>query len=226
MPLTHEDFMELFDKWAPTYDQTVFSNTADGFERYEQILDRIADLAGIGAGASVVDVGAGTGNLSLLLQRRGCRVTAVEPSAAMRDLARRKLGRRVKMADGHFRNLPVADGSQHAVVSTYAFHHLNDTEKAMAVGELLRVLRPGGKVVLGDVAWASDEARERFVQELRRAGKHQEVREIAEEYYTTVGVLTSIFAANGCSVYVERLTDWVWAVVAAPTSALRERPDR
>jgi putative AdoMet-dependent methyltransferase len=223
MPLTHDQFISLFDRWAPTYDQTVYSRDAEGFECYEQVLARVADLAAPPPGGAVLDVGAGTGNLSLLLQQRGLQVTAVEPSAAMRRVARRKLGREATVVDGHFLRLPVPDRSQDAVLSTYAFHHLTDPEKAMAVGELLRVLKPSGRLVIGDIAWASSEARGRFVSRLAAEGKLELVREIDEEYYTTIGVLASIFAANGCSVYVEQLTDWVWALRAAPTLPLGSR---
>lgn len=215
MPLNHEEFMALFDRWAPTYDQTVRSPNAEGFEQYEEILQRVADLAAPPAGGTVLDVGTGTGNLAQLLQKRGARVTAVEPSAAMRAIAAQKLGPKARVLDGHFLQLPVQDGSQDAIVSTYAFHHLTDAQKAQAVPELLRALKPEGTIVIGDEAWANEQAKEAFLASLRSQGKHDLVAEIENEYPTTIAALTGLFAANGCSVYVEQLTDWVWVLVAA-----------
>lgn len=218
MGLDHADFMAIFDQWAPTYDQTVFAATPhDGFENYTEVLERVADLAGANQGARVLDVGTGTGNLAVLLAQRGARVTAVEPSAEMRQIAKAKLGA-VPVLDGHFLSLPLPDGSQDAVVSTYAFHHLDDERKVIGAREMLRVLRPGGRVVLGDVAWANEEARSAMIWRFAQEGKYDLVKEIQEEYYPQIGLLTSVFAAAGCSVYVEQVNDWVWLVVARKRS--------
>jgi putative AdoMet-dependent methyltransferase len=214
MGLEHADFMALFDQWAPHYDQTVFAPTPhDGFENYREVLERVADLAAVGPRARVVDVGTGTGNLALLLKERGAQVTAVEPSQAMRAIAAAKLGGD-QVLDGHFLGLPLPDASQDAVVSTYAFHHLSDERKAQGARELLRVLRPGGRIVLGDVAWANEEARISMIARFAQEGKAELVKEMEEEYYPTIGLLTSLFAALGCSVYVEQVNDWVWLLVA------------
>lgn len=214
MGLGHAEFMAIFDEWAPTYDQTVFAATPhDGFENYTEVLERVATLAGAEHGVQVLDVGTGTGNLAQVLARRGARVTAVEPSAEMRQVAQAKLGA-IPVLDGHFLRLPLPEKSQEAVVSTYAFHHLDDQQKAKGARELLRVLRPGGRVVLGDVAWASEEARSAMIWRFAQEGKYDLVREIQDEYYPQIGLLTSIFASAGCSVYVEQVNEWVWLLVA------------
>lgn len=215
MGLEHADFMAIFDQWAPTYDATVFAATPhDGFENYTEVLERVANLAGARPGARVVDVGTGTGNLAQVLLQRGAQVTAVEPSSEMRRIASAKLGS-VPVLDGHFLSVPLPPGSQDAVVSTYAFHHLTDERKALGARELLRVLRPGGRVVLGDIAWASGEARAGMISRFAQEGKWDLVKEIQEEYYPQIGTLTAIFATAGCAVYVEQVNDWVWLLVAS-----------
>jgi ubiquinone/menaquinone biosynthesis C-methylase UbiE len=215
MGLGHSDFMAMFDQWAPTYDQTVYqAEPADGFESYQAVLERVAELAGAGPGVKVLDVGTGTGNLAQVLLARGAEVAAVEPSAAMRAEAGRKLGNEVPVLEGQFLHLPVADGAFDAVVSSYAFHHLTDAAKVAGAREMLRALRPGGMLVLGDIAWADAGAREAMIRRFAAAGKQDLVKEIEEEYYPTVGVLTAIFAAEGCALYLEQLTDWVWVLAA------------
>ncbi|MDF2629421.1 MAG: SAM-dependent methyltransferase [Symbiobacteriaceae bacterium] len=215
MGLGHSDFMAMFDQWAPTYDATVFqAEPADGFERYQEVLARVAELAGAAPGRTVLDVGTGTGNLAQVLADRGATVLAVEPSAAMRQEARQKLGDAVPVLEGQFLDLPVPAGGVDAVVSSYAFHHLTDDAKVQGAKEMLRVLRPGGVVVLGDIAWADEAARQAMIRRFKAAGKPDLVQEIEEEYYPTIGLLTSIFASLGCSVYVEQWTDWVWVIAA------------
>jgi putative AdoMet-dependent methyltransferase len=214
MGLGHEDFVAAFDAWAPTYDATVFApEPADGFEAYTAILGRVAELAGAGPGRTILDVGTGTGNLARVLLDRGADVVAVEPSAGMRAEAVRKLGR-VPVRDGQFLALPVPDGAFDAVVSTYAFHHLPDPDKARGAAEMLRAVKPGGRIVLGDIAWADLAARDAMIRRFQAAGRADLVAEIETEYYPTIGLLTEIFAARGCRVYVEQATDWVWILVA------------
>ena len=214
MGLGHGDFMAMFDQWAPTYDETVFqAEPADGFEQYQEVLERVAELAGADPGRRLLDVGTGTGNLAQVLLRRGASVVAVEPSAAMRQQARQKLGE-TAVLEGQFLDLPVESGAFDAVVSSYAFHHLTDDAKSQGAREMLRVLRPGGRIVLGDIAWANLASRNAMIRRFEATGKDDLVREIEEEYYPTIGLLTSIFAAEGCSVYVEQMNDWVWVLVA------------
>lgn len=220
MGLCHADFMRIFDSWAPTYDDTVYARTpADGFEDYQEVLERVVQLAGAAPGSAVLDVGTGTGNLARVLQRNGARVTAVEPSAEMRRVAGAKLPG-VAVLNGQFLDLPVPTESQDAVVSTYAFHHLTDGEKLRGAREMLRVLKSGGRIVLGDVAWAHGEARQAMIDRFRGDGRLDLVREIEEEYYPTVGTLTAVFAGLGCTVYVQQMNEWVW-VLAARKGALQ-----
>jgi len=94
--------------------------------------------------ATVLDLGAGTGKLTQVLVRRYARVIAVEPLDELREL----LETRVPQADvraGAAEAIPLEDASVDAVFAGQAFHWFaNDT----AVGEIARVLRPGGVLAL------------------------------------------------------------------------------
>lgn len=48
-------------------------------------------------------------------------------------------------------SLPLVDGSADVLVSNYCFHHLDDADKERALAEAVRVLRPGGRLVVGDM---------------------------------------------------------------------------
>jgi SAM-dependent methyltransferase len=104
----------------------------------------IVDGCDISAASVVVDVGAGTGKFTRLLERTGATVIAVEPVAAMREvLATRSPGLRV--LDGTAEALPLADGSADVVTIAQAFHWF---DHAAALDEIARVLRPGGALAL------------------------------------------------------------------------------
>lgn len=102
----------------------------------------------------VVDLGAGTGQLtrSLLARTsRGLRVTAVDPSPGMRAALTAALPG-VAVLDGAGEDLPVADASQDAVLCAQAWHWVDPVRGG---AEVARVLRPGG--ALGLVWNARDE---------------------------------------------------------------------
>jgi SAM-dependent methyltransferase len=91
---------------------------------------------GIGPGRDVLDLAAGTGKLTRLLVSTGAHVIAVEPVEAMRA----KL-RDVEVLDGTAEAIPLPDASVDAVTVGQAFHWF---DPAAALGEIDRVLRPGG----------------------------------------------------------------------------------
>jgi SAM-dependent methyltransferase len=115
--------------------------------------DAVVDLVRPTAGERVLDIGAGMGPGTVLAARTGASVVAVEPTPFMRRTlsARRLVLRdraRVTVMDGAAEHLPVADASADAVWAVNSMHHWVDARQA--AGEIARVLRRGGRVVLVD----------------------------------------------------------------------------
>jgi ubiquinone/menaquinone biosynthesis C-methylase UbiE len=117
--------------------------------RFQEPLERRSTLALLRVlaptgGETVVDVGSGVGKVprALALSRRG-RTAALEPSPRMLA-AGRYAGASVVRADGT--RLPLADGSVDVVVAAWVLHVLTPDQRAAAVAEIARVLRPGGRL--------------------------------------------------------------------------------
>ena len=104
----------------------------------------VAERARLEPGTLVVDLAAGTGQLSRRFVRLGVRVVAVEPAANMRAVLATNLPD-VTAVPGTAEAIPLGDGEADAVVVGNAFHHF-DAEDAFA--EIRRVLRPGGALAL------------------------------------------------------------------------------
>jgi ubiquinone/menaquinone biosynthesis C-methylase UbiE len=133
---------------------------------FRAIRDRIVELAEPRRDDVVVDLGAGTGLLALALAPHVHELFAVDISermlARLDDAAAADGLYNVETVVGDLRRLPLEDESATLVVSNYAFHHLHDTGKELALAEARRILRPGGRLVICDMMFSlSFDARDR-----------------------------------------------------------------
>src|SRR3981081_2242562 len=114
--------------------------------------DRILDLVVGGRGTlDALDVGCGTGFLSLELARRGHRVTGIDFAPQMLAEARKKAaaqGVAVRFEEGDAEQLPFAEGSFDLVMTRHVLWTLPHPEQA--IDEWIRVLRPGGRLAAVD----------------------------------------------------------------------------
>lgn len=205
------EFVDLFDHWAESYDQAVTGKDLEYqevFLNYENILQEVANLAD----GNVIEFGAGTGNLTQKLLEKGANVTGIEPSAAMREIARSKLPD-VTLLNGDFLDFQV-NGPADALVSTYAFHHLEDAEKAEAIKKYSSLLSKGGNVIFADTLFKSEEVKQDFINEAKVNHFLSLAQDLETEYYTTIPVLKEIFQSNGFSVQFKQLNRFVWLIYA------------
>jgi ubiquinone/menaquinone biosynthesis C-methylase UbiE len=127
-------------------------------EGFRDLRDRIVTRAEIGPEDSVVDLGAGTGLLSLLAAAEAKRVWAVDLSDRMCEYLATKARSagldNVETVASTIVSLPLVDSSAEVAISNYCFHHLSDSEKLTALREVRRVLLPGGRLVIGDMMFS------------------------------------------------------------------------
>jgi ubiquinone/menaquinone biosynthesis C-methylase UbiE len=95
----------------------------------------------------VVDAGSGAGLFLPLWSQLGAdRIVAVEPSAAMRDLARQRAVERASVVAADLLSLPIATASTDVVWASAVLHHLED--RPAAFDEIRRVLRASGRLLV------------------------------------------------------------------------------
>ena len=115
----------------------------------------VLDAAGVTPDAQVVDLGCGTGQISLPLAMRGAQVLAVDVSSAMvrrlQSEAQRLGVTRLEGLALPIEELALPEESVDLVVSSYALHHLRDADKARLVSAAFCWLRPGGRLVVADM---------------------------------------------------------------------------
>lgn len=163
------EFLDVFESWASSYDDTVTGvdvEYREVFRDYQSILEQVSLLSH----GHVLEIGAGTGNLTEKLLKRGHTVTAIEPSKAMREIAQKKLSGNpnVVILDGDFLEFSVPN-SVDTIVSTFAFHHLTDKEKAKAICIYRSLLKTGGKIVFADTMYNSKSAYRQAIEDAKAA---------------------------------------------------------
>ncbi len=141
---------QWFRNWANEYDQTLGK-----VKRHHRLLDLAVRASRVKDGEQVLDLGCGTGLLSLrFLKAADCQVVGADSSKAMLDIFRGKiedlgLDGRVSLKFADARSLPFAKRSFDVVASTVTLHHVID--KGAVIKKIHGLLRPRGRFVLGDL---------------------------------------------------------------------------
>ena len=139
-----------FDGWSNEYDLTLGS-----LEFHRELLDLVVRNSAVKSGDNVLDIGCGTGLLSLkFLNKAACSITAVDNSKQMLALfgdkiKKLKLGSRVvcKLTDAGSVRFP--RNTFDIAASTVTLHHLKN--KLVPVKKILEVLKPGGRLIIGEI---------------------------------------------------------------------------
>jgi len=135
----------MFDRIARVYDRMNSVMTAGLHHRWRA---RAADLARVGHGSRALDVATGTGDLAIELHGRGAEVVGLDFSERMLALARAKEAG-IDFVRGNALALPYADGAFDAVTVGFGARNYSDLDRGL--GELARVTKAGGRVVVLEI---------------------------------------------------------------------------
>lgn len=133
-----------------------------------KVVERVLLEADPSPESSAVDLGCGSGQVTLALAKRCRSALGVDVSSEMIDLLLENAGRdglsNVKGRAVPIEHLGLPENSVDLVVSNYAMHHLRDRDKQAAVNAAVKWLRPGGKLVIGDMMFGrGGDARDRAI---------------------------------------------------------------
>ncbi|MGE3797375.1 MAG: class I SAM-dependent methyltransferase [Thermomicrobiales bacterium] len=116
------------------------------------LFSAVLDAALVTSGTRVLDAGCGTGLLPLLAHLRGAEVTGIDASPALLEVARERLPG-ADLREGDLEALPFPDAAFDAVTAVNSIFYASDIDAATR--QLVRVTRPGGRVVV--TAWGPPE---------------------------------------------------------------------
>jgi ubiquinone/menaquinone biosynthesis C-methylase UbiE len=174
-PATSDTPVGLIIHAARRYDLRVWWMTRGREQafRAEQL-----DIAGVGDGQAVLDVGCGTGTLAIAAARRvgpPGSVIGVDPSPEMVARATskaRRAGVAVTFLLGAAQALPVADGAVDVVLCTLVLHQLPGDALHGAFAEFRRVLRRAGRLLIVDIGGPQPSANTLHAKRARKHGVH------------------------------------------------------
>lgn len=136
---------DYFDEVADSWD----SMRTDFFP--EAVRDKAYSKVIINNNTVAVDMGCGSGFITEGLIARGCNVISIDQSPAMLNQIKKKFGKYKKLVTkiGTSLKMPLADNSVDLVFANMYLHHVENPE--MAIKEMTRVLKSGGKLIITDL---------------------------------------------------------------------------
>jgi ArsR family transcriptional regulator len=160
-------------------------------------LDRLAEA--IDGCPTVVDLGTGTGTLLRHLGPRVREAIGVDASAEMLEMARGNVGRwglsNVDLRLGALEHLPLGDGEADGAVANMVLHHLDHPSRGLA--EIRRVLRPGGSLVVAELAPHEQEAYRELLGDHWLGLEPERLRAWVSEAGFTAGAAEELAAGGG-----------------------------
>lgn len=149
---------EEFDLWSDEYDRTVALSDEEKtypFAGYTDVLEKIFQLVTAKKGAKVLDIGFGTGALTAKLYEHGCEIWGQDFSQRMVETSKSKMPD-AHLFQGDFSQglkAPLLHNTYDFIIATYSLHHLTDDLRNKFIRSLFDLLKKGGFILIGDIAF-------------------------------------------------------------------------
>ena len=179
-----------FDLWADGYDKSVGLSDEDQtypFAGYKGVLARIYQLVMAREKAKVLDIGFGTGTLTNRLYEQGCEIWGQDFSSRMIELASAKMPNAHLFQADFSQGLadPLLHNSYDFIIATYSLHHLTDDDKISLIQTLMELLKEGGAILIGDVAFANRHDLEQCREKAGEEWDEEEIYFVSDELRKT-----------------------------------------
>lgn len=197
---------------------TDYSDVAE-VERYEQRMGEFRDLPAedaaildalaLAKGARILEIGTGTGHFARAAAKAGYRVTALDVSPAMLKYAEDRATADglsgIEFRQSGFLTLSAAPATFDAAVSVAVLHHLPDLWKAVALANIHRALKPGGRFLLCDVVFSSKDRDPRaqfdaFLNAVPQSMRDGACCHVAKEYSTLDWIMEGLLTRADFSI--------------------------
>ncbi len=216
----YDEFRQIGTDYGNEAEVAGYDTSHADFRDVEAESIKVLDLLDLREGDSVIDFGAGTGTFAVQAARRCARVYAVDVSRAMLNCAEARAARaglgNIVFRHSGFLTYRHTDQAVDAVCTTFAFHHLPDFWKGVALKRLHPVLKAGGRLYIHDIIVAESNALEHIdalIDKLAQAGgrtlKEETEKHFREEYSTYDWVMDGLLSRAGFMIRSKHIEDGV-----------------
>lgn len=215
MRSSHSDYFN-HDDCADEYDEDVLNESDPIRTGYDALLDWVAENSGITKESRVLELGSGTGNLTLRLPESR-EITCVDVSEKMETLLLEKIthsGERSFIKDDVLAVFDRDIGSFDSIVSTYTVHHLTKEEKKTLFKRLWSSLNEEGVVAIGDLMIESAAALQSTILRYRKSGHEVVAEALEEEFFWHLRESIDELESVGFSVEWKKFSDLSYGIVA------------
>lgn len=207
----YDEFQQIGTDYGSEAEVEIYDSRHSDFRDMEAESLRILDLLEIIKSDVLIDFGSGTGTFAIQAAKRCARVHAVDVSQTMIDRAKAKAIRaaasNIEFHHAGFLTYEHNHPPVNAVVTTFAFHHLPDFWKGIALNRLNRILKPGGQLYIHDVVMEEGNAIENIaalIDKLADAGgqmlREDTERHFKDEYSTYDWVMDGLLSRSGFTI--------------------------
>lgn len=203
---------ELFDSWAADYDYYI-KRGAESFPflGYDDVLNRIVELADPKPGMKILDIGIGTGTLAQKFLEYDCEIWGIDYSSRMLEEAKKKV------PDAQLLQVDIRSDwpselkiGFDRIVSAYTLHHLNLEGKIDAIQRMSQeLLQADGNIIIGDISFPSFKTRADVRQSLESVWDD-------DEYYWAADAFKTMMWGQGFYIVYEQISDYGGVYLIVP----------
>jgi putative AdoMet-dependent methyltransferase len=210
------------DSQAEHYDSKIKRDQKDSSdyirENYDEIHQIALTMLDLQPHDVLLDIGIGTGLLEEKIHE-DIRICGIDISERMLNKAREKEPP-IELKVGSFLAIPYPDQSFNKIVTCFAFHHLDDTEKCLAIKEIFRVLKENGVIVIADFMYKNHTNEKELKDWFKRRGRIDMIEEMEEENFTDIEWLKEMMEGYGYTIDKKKGSRISWVVKASNRSRM------
>ncbi len=216
----YDEFKQVGKDYSVPTEVELYDSSHSKFRDIAQESNTVLDSLGIGDSDVLIDFGSGTGTFAIQAALRGAKVYAVDVSRAMLDYAQAKAVEasvsNITFCCSGFLSFEFEDQTANSIVTTFAFHHLPDFWKGIALSRMYDMLKPGGQLYIHDAIVEEHQAIENIttlIEELADAGgdflREDTEGHFREEFSTYDWIMDGLLKRAGFTINSKNIQDGV-----------------
>jgi len=216
----YNEFKQVGKDYSVPNEVEMYDSNHSDFRDIEKESNAVLDTLGIDKNDVMIDFGSGTGTFAIQAALRCATVYAVDVSQAMIDYAKIKAEKagvsNIEFCHSGFLTFEYNGAVADCIVSTFAFHHLPDFWKGVALNRMYHMLKPGGQLYIHDAILEEHHAIENItdlIEKLAAAGgdflKQDTEGHFREEYSTYDWIMDGLLSRAGFAIKSKNMQDGV-----------------